>query len=88
MLEGFSLSCSWINLITFPAAFAYHSIPSSVRTMMAISVLSPSAKLRKEASCFVFVDHLGSVALSVLFLSSEEFDPKALSWAFVLYLEP
>ena len=36
----------------------------------------------------VFADHLGSAALIILFLSSEEFASMTLSWAFILYLEP
>ena len=62
-------------------------MPSSVRIFMTSSVLSPSARRRFKANCFVFLGSLG-IWVKILSLNSEELAPITLSWAFIWYLFP
>ena len=82
--DGLVCWCNWTSLTTFPAPFV---MTSSVRTFMTRCVLSPSARQRVEANCFVFLGSLG-ICLSILLLSSGEIAPIALSRAFIVNLFP
>ena len=78
--DDLSLWCSFILLMTLPAPFV---MPSSVRTFIAISVLSP-ASWRLEIICFVFLGSCG-ICFMILSLSSAELAPTTLSFMVLLW---
>ena len=69
-----------MNLTTPAAPFV---MPSSVRTFMTVSTLSPSLSLRFDLSCLVFLGSLG-IWFIIFLLSSKEFAPTTLSCALTL----